>query len=139
MFKFNARAIVACISGLMMGVFVSLPASAGSMLVDCAPDIAKYCDQVTLGNGRLMACMYAHEDKLSDACDASIDETADQLDWFFDTLNQAITTCSGDIEKFCSGVEFGEGRVYLCLGEKIDSLTPECKMVVEKVDERLIN
>ena len=34
----------------------------------CATDIKSFCSQVTPGEGRLMLCMMAHEDKLSDQC-----------------------------------------------------------------------
>ena len=31
----------------------------------CETEINTYCSQVTLGEGRLLACFYAHEDKIS--------------------------------------------------------------------------
>ena len=34
----------------------------------CENDLKTYCSQVTPGEKRLLACVYAHEDKLSDQC-----------------------------------------------------------------------
>lgn len=34
----------------------------------CATEIENFCSQVTLGEGRMLACFYAHEDKLSGQC-----------------------------------------------------------------------
>jgi len=123
---------------LALTVLAHGTASAGSMVEECAKDVETYCGNVEPGNGRLAACLYAHEDKISEGCDAATMEISDQLDWFFSTLVDAVQTCLPDIEKFCSGVTAGEGRLYLCLGENEDSLMPECKQVVNAIDARLI-
>lgn len=112
-------------------------ASAQDVLEACAEDIDKFCSQVTLGNGRLLACMYAHEDKISDSCDTAIGEAADQLDWFLAEVREAVAKCSVDIEKHCSGVEAGQGRIYACLKLKKGELAAECKGVVDEVSTRL--
>lgn len=111
--------------------------SAQDVLEVCADDINKYCSQVTLGNGRLLACMYAHEDKISDSCDAAIGEAADQLDWFLAEVREAVAKCAVDIEKHCSEVEVGQGRIYACLKLKTGELAAECKGVVDEVTARL--
>ena len=56
-------------------VFMALLLSAGAAkaqedviedaLEACKPEIETYCSQVTPGDGRLLACFVAHEDKLS--------------------------------------------------------------------------
>ena len=35
---------------------------------DCAPDIAKYCSNVTPGAHRIVACLISYEDKISPRC-----------------------------------------------------------------------
>lgn len=115
------------------------PAHAQDVLQACEADIANYCSQVTPGEGRLLACAYAHEDKLSDSCDQAISEAADQLDWFLHEVKAAIETCAVDIEKHCSEVAAGEGRIYRCLKKKKDELDPDCGGVVDEVTARLIS
>ena len=42
----------------------------------CAGDIKKYCKDVTPGEGRMVYCMQAHEDKISPKCAYELGETA---------------------------------------------------------------
>lgn len=116
---------------------MTAPASAQDVLNACAADIKKYCSQVTLGNGRMAACLYAHEDKLTDKCDVAVADAADQLDWFLSTVRDAIEACASDIEKHCAKVEAGQGRIFVCLKAKEAELTKTCKPVVTRISGRL--
>ena len=40
----------------------------------CAKEIKKYCSTVTPGEGRVIYCMQAHEDKLSPGCSYDVQE-----------------------------------------------------------------
>ncbi|MBI4411529.1 MAG: hypothetical protein HY541_03490 [Deltaproteobacteria bacterium] len=42
--------------------------------------------------------------------------------------------CKSDLEKFCSGVEKGGGRIIKCLHEHLNELSSECKENVENRD-----
>lgn len=118
--------------------FVATPnATAQDVLNACAGDIEKYCSQVTLGDGRLIACMYAHEDKISEQCDVAIADAADQLDWFLSRVRTAIAQCAPDIEKHCANVAAGQGRIFMCLNDKKPELGEACQTVVDRVAERL--
>jgi hypothetical protein len=35
--------------------------------------------------------------------------------------------CSGDVEKFCQGIQQGEGRIAKCLAQHKEELSPDCK------------
>ena len=110
---------------------------AQDVLKACEADIKTYCSQVTLGDGRLLACMYAHEDKISPECDVAIADAADQLDWFLSSVREALETCAPDIQKHCADVEAGQGRIYACLRIKKDQIGDDCKGVVDNVTARL--
>ena len=110
---------------------------AQDVLKACEADIKTYCSQVTLGDGRLLACMYAHEDKISPECDVAIADAADQLDWFLSSVREALETCAPDIQKHCADVEAGQGRIYACLRIKKDKIGDDCKAVVDNVTGRL--
>ena len=43
-----------------------------NVLKGCASELEQYCSSVAPGAGRILACMKAHEDKLSEQCIASI-------------------------------------------------------------------
>ena len=40
----------------------------------CAKDIKKYCKDVTPGEGRVIYCMQAHEDKISPQCTFELED-----------------------------------------------------------------
>lgn len=112
-------------------------AAAGTSLGSAAPlhevckaDIDHYCDTATTGNGHIMACLYAHEDKISSDCDAATDDVSDILDTVFATVQDVLSQCAADIKEHCTNVEFGGGRIISCLVSKSSSLTPDCKSAV---------
>ncbi len=106
------------------------------VLEACETEITTYCDQVTPGHGRILSCMYAHEDKISDTCAASIADLADALDFLFAKVSNAVALCSADIEANCSEVEFGGGRILSCLKANADKVSAECQPVVNSFSEQ---
>ncbi len=106
------------------------------VLEACESEITTYCDQVTPGDGRLLSCMYAHEDKISEPCADSIVDLADALDYLFANARAAVSICAADIEANCSTVEFGGGRVLTCLQENADKVSSDCRPVVKAFSEK---
>ena len=39
----------------------------------------------------------------------------------------AVRACSGDLEKLCSGIEPGDGRIKACIQGKVSELSTPCK------------
>jgi hypothetical protein len=111
--------------------------AAQSIFESCAKDLETYCAAVTPGNGRTLACIYAHEDKVSDECDVATENAASLLDWFFETMRYVYDRCADDVQKHCAGTEFGGGRIFSCLNEKISELTDACKEVAAEFSGRL--
>ena len=124
-------------SAALMLLNATSATQAQDVLKACEADIKAYCSQVTLGDGRLLACMYAHEDKISPECDVAIADAADQLDWFLSSVREALETCAPDIQKHCADVDAGQGRIYACLRIKKDQIGDDCKAVVDNVTARL--
>ena len=46
----------------------------------CSPELARHCAEVTPGEGRLLACLYAHGDKLSGQCEFALYDAAARLE-----------------------------------------------------------
>ena len=111
--------------------------AAQSIFESCETDLKAYCGQVTPGNGHIVACLYAHEDTLSDNCDAATEDHANLLDWFFESVRYVMDQCANDIQKHCADVTFGGGRIFSCLIEKTSSLTDGCKALVPEMSKRL--
>ncbi len=111
--------------------------AAQSIFESCETDLKAYCGQVTPGNGHIVACLYAHEDTLSDNCDAATEDHANLLDWFFESVRYVMDQCANDIREHCADVTFGGGRIFSCLVEKTSSLTDGCKALVPEMSKRL--
>lgn len=122
--------LMACVAG-------NEQLAAQSIFESCAKDLETYCGAVTPGNGRTLACIYAHEDKVSDECDAATQNGAALLDWFFESVRYVYDQCADDIQKHCIGTEFGGGRILSCLNEKSSELTVACKEVTAEFGGRL--
>ena len=50
------------------------------VLEGCSSELAQHCAEVTRGEGRLLACLYAYGDKLSGQCDYALYDAAVRLE-----------------------------------------------------------
>lgn len=48
-----------------------------------------------------------------------------------DGTGPVAEACKADIEKFCAGIEHGEGKVRACLEEHKDEVSEACKKALE--------
>ncbi len=106
-------------------------AEAADILDACADDIATRCAEVEPGHGRLMACLYAYEDKVSDACDVAIGDAADLIDMMFERLRSLKQNCAEDIRSLCAGATFGQGEIFSCLAAQKDAVSEDCIAFVQ--------
>lgn len=99
----------------------------------CETEINTYCSQVTPGDGRMLACFFAHEDKLSGQCQWALYEAAVALEEFTMAVTHLAVECQDDLLKYCGEVELGEGRVGTCLLEHKAEVADACKQAIEDV------
>ncbi len=118
-------------AGTLVAIGFAENARAQGMLESCADDIMTYCENVEPGQGRIISCLYAYEDKISEQCYAATTDFHDAMDFVFATIREALAVCAADIENHCAGTEFGQGRIVSCLAEKDSEIAPECKQVVD--------
>lgn len=100
------------------------------VLEACENDLDTYCDQVTPGEGRLLHCIAAHQDKISGRCDYALYQAATVLQGLSEAIYYVANECSDDIEKHCAGVKAGEGRILACLEKDTSILTEECQQAL---------
>lgn len=116
---------------------------AGETAVDralkaCQPEIEAYCSQVTPGEGRLLACFMAHEDKISGECGWALYQGMAELEAFVTAVAYVAETCWDDLVEHCGEVEMGEGRVATCLLEHEAEVAPECKKAMEDTELQVV-
>jgi hypothetical protein len=97
----------------------------------CEKELAAYCQGVTPGDGRILACLYAHEDKLSGQCEYALFDAAAQLERAVAALAYLVNECGDDLDKHCAGVPAGEGRLLDCLDKNEKKVSRRCKQALK--------
>jgi hypothetical protein len=119
-------------------VTAALPASAQQSLSEhvaegCKTELETYCSQVTPGQSRLLACIYAHNDKLSGQCEKALYDAAVALERAINTIAYVANQCRADIESKCAKIQPGQGRIAQCLADNKSSLSPPCSQALTDV------
>ena len=101
----------------------------------CEADAKEFCSKVTPGEGRLLMCALAHEDKISDNCEEALFDAFVQLGDRISNLQFAVEACEDDIENTCNGVEPGEGRIAQCLIDNKAKISESCQAAVADFED----
>lgn len=100
------------------------------LVIACETDLQNYCSQVTPGNGRLLQCMAAHEDKISGQCQYAFYQAATLLEQLSVAITYLAQECRTDIQTHCGDVEMGDGKILACLAEHETEVGESCKKAV---------
>jgi hypothetical protein len=112
-------------------MMISVPAFAVDPLTEtvkngCKAELGTFCKDVTPGDGRVLACLYAHSDKLSAKCEYALFDAAAQLELAISALVYAAYECEDDLEKYCADVPVGEGRLLDCIAKNKKKVSKRC-------------
>jgi hypothetical protein len=99
----------------------------------CESELKTYCSGVTVGEGRVLSCLYAYGDKLSGQCEFALYDAAAQLERFVAALSYVANECGDDIDKFCASVEMGQGRILACLDSNSTKIQGRCTQALKDV------
>jgi hypothetical protein len=102
----------------------------------CKTEIETFCKSVTPGEGRLLACLYAYQDKLSGKCEYALYDAAVRLERSVAALSFVANECEADLAANCSGVKAGEGRLLQCLEKNDAKVSQRCKAALKDVGLR---
>ena len=97
----------------------------------CEKEIKTYCKEVKPGEGRVLACLFAYEDKLTGRCEYALYDAAVQLERAVNGLTYAANECRADLQTYCSDIEPGKGRVIECLDKNSSKISTRCKDAME--------
>jgi Golgi apparatus protein 1 len=100
----------------------------------CAKDIKKYCSTVTPGEGRMIYCMEAHEDKISAKCGFELGEAATRVQTAADALRDAVIACKAEISGVCGKILPGKGRIAACLLANKSTASAGCVEAIHKIE-----
>jgi hypothetical protein len=132
------RVFIVTIALLFLFLSASLPTQAGEDLVQtvangCQKELETYCKNVTPGEGRVLACLYAHSDKLSGQCEFALYDAAAQLERAVAALSYVVNECRDDLANLCADVPAGEGRLAKCLEQNDAKVSARCKQAQKDV------
>lgn len=112
---------------LLSGVSWAQQDLLASVKEGCKKELDSFCKEVTPGEGRLLACMYAYQDKLSGRCEYALYDASTQLQHAVATLTYVANECADDLKKHCADVEAGGGRLAACLKKNEKDVAQRCK------------
>lgn len=132
---------------MMLGSFSVLDrgSEASSLMSACRLDIGTLCEGVREGRGRISACLYAHDRRLSQPCAAEVSSIANSrtfnrfLPANLDDLQASgraaslTDVCSQDIRARCEGVGSDTRRILACLYARADEISPPCHATAESI------
>lgn len=115
-------------------ILEKLTAKVAKLESACAKDIKKYCSTVTPGEGRMIYCMQAHEDKISPKCDFELGDTASSVQTAADALKDAVIACKAEITGVCGKTLPGQGRIAACLLANKSAASSGCLEAIQKIE-----
>lgn len=100
----------------------------------CAKDIKKYCGTVTPGEGRMIYCMQAHEDKISPKCAFELGDAQSSVQSAADALKDGVIACKAEISGVCGKTQPGQGRIAACLLANKSTASSGCVEALQKLE-----
>ncbi|MCE3246636.1 MAG: hypothetical protein K0R41_461 [Geminicoccaceae bacterium] len=115
-------------------VTAAMQGQLGEQVLDgCNTELARFCAEVTPEEGRLLACLYAHGDKLSKQCDYALHTAAARLERAISAITYVASGCRAELEIHCAEIAAGEGRMSQCLKDHASDLGPGCDQALTEV------
>ena len=115
-------------------ILEKLTAKVAKLESACAKDIKKYCSTVTPGEGRMIYCMQAHEDKISVKCAFELGEAATNVQTAADALKDGVIACKAEINGVCGKTVPGQGRIAACLLANKSTASSGCAEALKKIE-----
>lgn len=127
--------------GFCLLILFALPLHAGQdprqdIAGSCKVELDTYCKDVTPGKGRVLACLYAYSDKLSDPCRHAVLDAAEQAKLMKAALAFLKSQCGEDVNRICKDIAPGQGRLLNCLAKNDDKLSQKCRLALKDVGLR---
>ena len=99
----------------------------------CKPEIEIRCKDVSPGEGRILACLFAYQDKLSAKCEWALYDSAVRLERAVAALSYAVNECEADLTAYCADVKAGQGRLLQCIDQNDANVSQRCKDALKTV------
>ena len=125
--------VVSVFFGVAGNLFAQQESLIETVANGCKTEITTYCKDVKPGEGRILACLFAYQDKLSGKCEYALYDSAVRLQRAVGALSYVANECEADLAANCSGVKAGEGRLLQCLEKNDAKVSQRCKGALKDV------
>lgn len=98
----------------------------------CRDELHNFCSTVTPGEGRVLLCMQAHEDKISKQCEMALFDASRNIQQATRRVERLADACWGDIQANCGG----SGSIGQCIVDKRASFSLPCQAVIAATLQR---
>ncbi len=98
---------------------------------DCRKDIETYCSSIRPGEGRLLACLYAHNDQLAPGCAYDLYNAPPDLQQAVEAFVYASRECRDDLAANCALYRYGEGKMLDCINSQ-RGLSARCRQALQE-------
>jgi len=129
------RLMITVMAGMLLagGVAAAEETLVSTVTKGCDQELKTYCKDVTQGEGRVVACLYAFSDKLSPKCEYALYDAAAQLERALTALTYVVNECRADLASFCSDIQPGQGRLMACMEKNEKKVSTRCKQAMKDV------
>jgi hypothetical protein len=97
----------------------------------CKKELETFCKDVTPGEGRILSCLYAFEDRLSNRCIHTLYDASAKLEKAVSDLKYVAAECGKDIDAQCKDVKPGKGRIAACLKNAEAKVSKSCMQALK--------
>jgi hypothetical protein len=98
---------------------------------NCGKELKAQCQGVKDGKARLLACLYAHEDRLSKRCGQTVVVSLTRLGIMLGALANVQRVCEPEVKRLCDGVIAGNGNLIGCLSAKRKEVSEQCNLALD--------
>lgn len=92
----------------------------------CRDELRNFCSTVTPGQGRVLLCMQAHEDKIGRSCEMALFDASRNVQQATRRVERLAEACWSDIQANCAG----GGSIGQCIIDKRASFSQPCQAAV---------
>ena len=131
--KFIFGFVIALSINAQAGMALAQSSVVENVVKACQNEIQSYCSQVTPGEGRMLACFYAHENRLTVQCINALYDGMATLERAVEAISYVASQCRQDIHSLCGATVPGEGRIAECLLDKKAELSTHCSGAIDEV------
>jgi hypothetical protein len=116
-------------------ILVAAPAFAAQSLIDqlrdaCGDEVRDLCADISPGNGRLVACLYANENQLAPRCSYVLYQASPHLGDMIAGLTRMANACRADVEQLCQDFQPGQGGIANCLRLRKAQVSAGCNEAI---------